>query len=170
MKQVKIITCPPSLWKEYREIRLEALRTEPQAFAETYDEVEELSDQVWISRLTNSDIANIRLVLQTPDGKFVGMMTLVRSRDKKDKALIINVYISKQYRGQGFGKKMLEEIISKLKKAKDIKEIELTVNVSQVAAYNLYKILGFEVTQVLKDNIECKGELFDEYLMVKKNI
>jgi ribosomal protein S18 acetylase RimI-like enzyme len=166
---IKIFTCPPERWQQYKELRLEALKNEPQAFAETYEKVEGIDGEEWTRRLSLDDRVNIRMVAENKDGRLVGMMTAVRSKDNKNNALIINVYINKDYRGAGLGKKMLKEILNLLEKVDDIKIIELTVNVAQGAAVSIYKTCGFEITETLKDSIVYEGKSFDEYVMIKNN-
>lgn len=166
---IKIFTCPPDRWHEYKELRLEALTNEPQAFAETYEKVCGTTDQEWIRKLSLDDPANIRMIAENDDEKLIGMMTAVRNRDNNDKALIINVYINKNYRGVGLGKKILNEILDRLNKVEDIKIVELTVNIEQGAAVSIYKSCGFKTTETLKNNINCNGKSYDEYVMIKKN-
>lgn len=59
------------------------------------------------------------------------------------KGRIEDIIIHKDHRGQGLGKKLVEELIS-IAKNKNIRNIHLTSNPSREAARNLYKTLGFE--------------------------
>ena len=51
MAEIKIVTLAPEEWQLYKQIRLEALLNEPQAFASSFAEVMERPDSHWQERL-----------------------------------------------------------------------------------------------------------------------
>lgn len=159
----------PERWLEYKQLRLEALQNEPQAFAATYEGESVQPDSKWISRLQPSDDnANTRLFLKV-DGKLSGMVSSFRHDDTPSVVEIVNVYINQKYRGLGLGKKLTNEIISRLKGLKDIEKVHLTVNCAQEAALRTYESLEFQIVSKIEDAIEYNGQGFDEYEMEKDN-
>ncbi len=57
---------------------------------------------------------------------------------------IEDVIVDENYRGQGLGKKLVNEIIRLAKESKVLK-LQLTSNQQRVAARNLYQDLGFQI-------------------------
>ena len=129
MIQVKKL--PPDRWKEYRNLRLEALKNDPVAFGSSYEEEIKISKVIWKKRIKNTLFALL-------DGKPVGMIVYVFQNKLKTKhiANIFGVYVKKEYRGKGIGKKLVESAISSIKKNKVIVKIDLTVNPKQKKLLN----------------------------------
>jgi ribosomal protein S18 acetylase RimI-like enzyme len=63
----------------------------------------------------------------------------------KHKALIIGMYVLDAYRGQGFGKALLQAAIAHAEHRAGVLVITLTVTHGNEAAIALYKAAGFEV-------------------------
>ena len=156
----------PDRWPEYKAMRLQALKEEPQAFAVPYKEELDAPDQKWIDRLKPSnDPADIRLVVESQN-QMIGMVSSFRHKEKVDTAVIVNVYISNKYRGKGLGKKMIQELVGRLREVENVKKIELSVNVKQSAAIHTYESLGFQITGT-ENVVMGDGKSYDEYLMDK---
>lgn len=51
---IEIKKLPPSRWKDFRDLRLEALQTDPLAFASSYEEEKNLTQDEWKRRINNS--------------------------------------------------------------------------------------------------------------------
>lgn len=66
-----------------------------------------------------------------------------------DEAHISNIAIDKVYRGFGYGKKLVEEVVKNLKK----EDFDITLEVSEknTVARNLYESLGFKEEGIRKD-------------------
>ena len=74
MPKPTIITLPPERWREARQLRLEALRSEPAAFASSLAEERAFSDDVWITRLTSAFQRDHNLTcFAEQNGRLVGM-------------------------------------------------------------------------------------------------
>ena len=129
MIQVKKL--PPDRWKEYRNLRLEALKNDPVAFGSSYEEEIKISKVIWKKRIKNTLFALL-------DGKPVGMIVYVFQNKLKTKhiANIFGVYVKKEYRSKGIGEKLVESAISSIKKNKVIVKIDLTVNPKQKKLLN----------------------------------
>jgi ribosomal protein S18 acetylase RimI-like enzyme len=75
--------------------------------------------------------------------------------DQEDDKNWLGIFVSKNYRGFGIGKLIIEDLIQK----SGVDDIYLTVDIDNINAINLYKKMGFQ---------ECKKEN-KYYLMVYKN-
>lgn len=79
------------------------------------------------------------------------------------------IIIDKDFRGDGIGKILMEQVIKEAKKnMKNLKIITLEVFGSNSIAQNLYKKLGFVEFGRLPEGIKYKNEFIDEVLMYKK--
>jgi ribosomal protein S18 acetylase RimI-like enzyme len=76
------------------------------------------------------------------------------------------MYVSKQYRGMGIARRLIEEVVMKAKWLKDIEQINLTVISNNENAKKLYEKLGFETFGSERNAIKWKGKYFDEDQMV----
>lgn len=159
---------PLDRWNEYKELRLEALKTEPQAFAMTFEEEIKKTDEEWKKRLTPKDNANIRLFAEL-DNKLIGMIGCYRPEENPYTVEIITVYVSEDHRGHGYGKLLLQEILTEIKKLEDIKTVRLTVVETQKAALHTYRSCGFNIVNTLKDAVKFNGATYDEIVMEKDN-
>ncbi len=68
---------------------------------------------------------------------------------KEEEAKIMSVAVKKEFRRKGIGKMLLKEVIKRAK-IRGVKRMTLEVRVSNKAAQELYKKLGFEVVGVLE--------------------
>ena len=84
-------------------------------------------------------------VIYAPDGIPTGMLTVgIYNTATGSKAWIEDVTIDENYRGRGYGKKIVEHAINFIRDS-GIESLSLTSNASRVAANKLYQKLGFEM-------------------------
>lgn len=110
----------------------------------TYTEKEELKEYIYKE--------NYRSFLVKENNKTIGFFEI----DIKDsETAYFDVGLIQNFRGQGYGKKLLEKIIMKLKE-RGIKNICLIVIERNDIAFNLYKKRGFEIFEKISDWIIIK--------------
>jgi len=154
IKDVEIISVTPELWEVYRDIRLDALQCEPQAFGSSHSRELAFTKEQWMER-----IANRYNTIVIEDGKAIGTMGAYISNDEIGKiANIVGVYVLGKARGRGLGTKLFDFVLAKVKEDQEIKKLALTVNKEQEFAVALYKKFGFktvgEETTLMGDGIE----------------
>ena len=110
---------------------------------------------------------SITLLAKT-DGKIVGIASASRDTGRERENAGIGISIRKGYRGKGFGKKLLSEIVVRAKKKLKPKNIYLYVYAPNKVAISLYKKLGFRVVAKLKYWGKHKGKYVDKMIMVLK--
>lgn len=170
MDNVKIIKLPVERWEEYKNLRLEALQKEPQAFSSSYEEEVQSSDQDWKDKLIKfSGEGNFLVLFAEIDGKLVGTMNTHIDGFLKMRhvAYLYGVYVNSNYRGKGVGKKLLEGILEWIGSHPEIIKISLDVTTTQQAAIALYKKFGFEIIGEFKKELFVKGKFYDVYEMEK---
>ena len=149
-------------WKDYRDLRLEALKSDPIAFGSSYEEEIAISKEEWKKRITNALFA-------LSNDKPIGMIVYIVDIKLKTRhvANIFGVYVKKEHRGQGTGKKLIDSTISLIKKDKAIVKIKITVNPEQKAAVKLYKKCGFDLVGRHKKELKVDDKFYDELIMEK---
>lgn len=166
--QVEIIHLSPKDWKSYRELRLRALKTEPQAFGKSYKEAVNEPYEKWRNRLESSGQGERWSVFAKFNGKLIGMIEASIHSDDSNKVWLHATYVDKNLRGQGFAKKLMEQIISDITNSNAPKKLKLGVNKNQTAAIRLYKEFGFEVVgeqdYIMGDNKKVRELLMEKQL------
>ena len=72
------------------------------------------------------------------------------SKGFRKKSVIYSVATDNQFRGKGYGRKLLEESIKEMK-INGVYSILLYVNVKNAPAVNLYKKMGFQILKKIED-------------------
>ena len=91
---------------------------------------------------------------------------IINNRIKtKHIANIFGVYIKKEYRGQGVGKKLIESALQMIQDDENVSKIKLTVNAEQKAAIKLYTTYGFELVGRLRQELKVANKFYDEFIM-----
>ena len=157
---IEVKKLPPDRWKDYRDLRLEALKSDPLAFGSSYEEEKDLAEDEWKKRINNALFA-------LSNDKPVGMIVYIINNKIKTKhiANIFGIYVKKEYRGKGIGKKLIESVIKNIQKNVNVSKIELAVNPEQKAAVKLYEKYGFELVGRLKKELKIDDKFYDELIM-----
>jgi len=95
MSEVQIVKLKAEEWRLYRQIRLEALRNDPQSFVPAYADTLQLPDSHWQGRLEDAREAEHTWLLFAREGeRMVGGIGAIR-RDSGPEVVIVAVYISR---------------------------------------------------------------------------
>lgn len=167
MNNIEIVSLLPEDWQQYRDLRLRALKEEPQAFGSTYEDNSKHPDEYWQQRLEDTINKSTQwLVFARLNGVLVGMVGAFTEKEP-DNARVIAVYVTPDTRGKGISKMLMKELLARIKTNDNIKKITVDVNPEQEAALNLYKNSGFQIIKkyrmVLGDGKEhdvCKLQMF----------
>jgi len=149
----------------YRDLRLEGLQTNPEAFGASFEEEKDLSLESFASRLEGQGTFTFGAFDQED---LLGVATLVQANKMKlkHKASIFAVYVSSKKRGLGIGKQLMVGIINQAKSIVDVEQINLTVVSSNESAKGLYTSLGFHVFGTERNALKIGQQYFDEDYMV----
>lgn len=151
----------------YQEVRLSALKLNPEAFGSTYEREVGFSLETVKERVKPT--GDKYIVGAFDDGKsLVGMVTFVRESNLKirHKGNVFGMYIAPDNRGQGLGKSLMKELIRRAQECDGLEQLNLTVVSTNVFAKRLYKSLGFEVYGRERHALKYMGHYYDEELMV----
>lgn len=159
-KEVDVRWISPDQWKIYRELRLDAIRSEPSAFGTSYEEEKDYPEEIWRGRVANTLFAFV-------EGKAVGLIGHVRQSRIKQRHIvnIVSFYVKEDYRGKGIGGQLLNVLLERIRGYNDVTKVSLAVNGTQAPAFNLYSKYGFKVVGELKKELKIGDAYYDELLM-----
>ncbi len=145
----------------YRELRLEGLKNNPEAFGASFND-EAGKSLFWFEELLEK---NNVLGGFTDDGTLVGVLGIRVSEAAKlkHKGMLWGMYIKPEVRGTGLAKLLAERVIKHAKSV--VEEVLLTVVASNVAAVKLYERLGFKEYGLEPKALKIGTEYHDELLM-----
>lgn len=151
----------------YQEVRLSALKINPEAFGSTYEREVKFSLESVAERLEPTKEKFV-LGAFNYNSSLVGIVTFMRETSLKTshKGNIFGMYIAPEGRGKGLGKSLMIELIRKAKNCEGLEQINLAVVSENSSAKKLYKSLGFEVYGVERNALKFNGQYFDDDLMV----
>ncbi|MDQ1199185.1 GNAT family N-acetyltransferase [Agrobacterium sp. SORGH_AS 787] len=147
----------------FRQIRLDALKNEPNAFASRYEDWDGFPDAEWRKRMT------VPIFVAFAEKQPVGLMALKQLQPPKMKhrAKLEMVYVNEGFRGTGLGGALLCKVVQ-FAEQQGIKQIELGVREDRAGTIRFYRRAGFmQIGKVPQGYIE-DGVEFNEILMVKR--
>lgn len=119
-----------------------------------------------IERIGESENSTI-FVAENDNNKLVGYLLVIGGNANRNKhAAYIVVGISKDYRGQGIGTSLFEEL-EQWASSHSVHRLELTVVTRNEAGLSLYKKKGFEIEGTKRHSLFIDGAFVDEYYMSK---
>ncbi|MGD0779329.1 MAG: GNAT family N-acetyltransferase [Dehalococcoidales bacterium] len=161
---ITIVKLNEDRWQDYRDLRLESLKNEPIAFSSSYEEEQPTPENIWRERIKNIWFA-------IDNNKPIGLAGIFRNNRLKTNHVceMYGVYLRKEYRGQGIGKKLIETVLAEIQNLKGIKIINVGVNPTQKAAKHLYNQHGFKTVAHFK-NWMCVNSKFYDALIMEKHL
>ncbi len=151
---------------EFWKLRLEALKTHPEAFGSSYeDQVHTPMNEVELR--INNEPDNYILGAFTEEGELVGMAGFRREPGRKvrHKGMVWGVYVVSAHRGKGIAKQLMAEILRRGQEIEGLRQIQLSVVTANTAAAALYKGLGFVGYGLEKEALIVDGRMYDEEFM-----
>ncbi|MDO8594754.1 MAG: GNAT family N-acetyltransferase [bacterium] len=144
-KEPPISELTPDMWEKWRAVRLQAKKTDAQAFSNSLKmENDETPEAYWREKLANPDVRTFTIEI---GGRVVAMAGLGKGADGR--FLVLRVYTVPEMRGTGLGKILVEKVCAEAKNS-GAKSIELDVAEEQSSARSLYQKLGFEEFDVIQ--------------------
>ncbi|MCY0888734.1 MAG: GNAT family N-acetyltransferase, partial [Alicyclobacillaceae bacterium] len=153
----------------YRDLRLQALSTHPEAFLTTYDDYLSRPLELVTNQLTPDDHHfTVGAFVGDASDQLVGTVTLVRERATKARhiANVIAMFVSPHVQRQGIGRKLLADLIQRTRQLDGVEQLRLSVVKDNDAARALYQAVGFHVYGVEPNAMKTANRSWDEVHMV----
>jgi ribosomal protein S18 acetylase RimI-like enzyme len=146
----------------YRDIRLEALRANPEAFGSTF----EIENAQPLSSFSTT-LGNSTVLGAFRDSKLVAIAGFAVHRGQKmaHKGVIWGMYVQPSARRGRIGRQLVEAILDLARQRVEL--IQLTVVRDNEQARRLYTNLGFLEYGIEKNALKQNGRYYDEILMAK---
>ena len=129
-------------WREYRDVRLRALRESPDAFGSTYEESCTYPDDAWIARLRDMLPRTDHPMAATIDDEIVGLAWAKIEPPDADVAHLYQMWVDPDSRGQGIGRALIDSAIS-WARDRHVARVLLDVTCGDRPARRLYEAVGF---------------------------
>lgn len=146
-------------WEEFRRLRLEGLRLEPEAFGSDITEAEGRTPEYWQGRLRPNP--GTFLMGAWEGAQLVGMVGFQRQEGLKErhKGTIFSVYVSPAYRKGGTGRRLMLQVLDEVREMEGVVQVLLGVGDLNLPARRLYDSVGF-VTYGLEPRCLKVGERY----------
>jgi RimJ/RimL family protein N-acetyltransferase len=146
----------------YRDIRLEALKQNPEAFGSTFERENDKPLSWFEAAVGRTDIFGAFL-----EGTLAGIAGYVAQESPKHahKAQLWGMYVRPAARNSGLGRRLVAAVLIHARGR--VEMVQLTVVSENEAARRLYSALGFVEYGVEKKALKQDGRYYDEVLMVK---
>lgn len=156
---ISIVQLSKDDWQKYRDIRLLALKSDPDAFASSYDEEIALSEENWRNRINNMYFAIC-------DEQIAGLVGLLKNDTLalKHCGHIVSLWVKPEMRGFGIAQ-MLMQKMQKIAPSLGLKKLILEVTTTKHAAISLYKKMGFREVGIQEKHLFKNGKYLDEFIM-----
>lgn len=128
-------------------------------------------EKKWIKEVVKNIKKKKQIVLVAKDkNRVVGITDIELKRGRQDHVGEFGISVRKEYRGMGLGKYLMKKVLSLAKKelGPRPKIVRLSVFSTNKIAQNLYKKMGFKIVAKVPKQIQYKGKLVDEIIMIKK--
>ncbi|MEK3855982.1 GNAT family N-acetyltransferase [Cytobacillus sp. FSL H8-0458] len=148
----------------YKELRLEGLKKNPEAFGSSYEEEFGRPPEVYGERFKGDNSFHYGAF---EDGELIGVVSLVRDTGLKMKhrSNIYAMYVTESARKNGVGKSLVSKAVEKARSWDGVEQIHLAVMSENTPAKKLYASFGFEVYGKEKHALKIDGKYYDEDLM-----
>jgi RimJ/RimL family protein N-acetyltransferase len=156
----------------YRELRLEALRTHPEAFGEDYAASLARPPERWQQTVRDGAGGELGILhVAEAAGALVGMTGIYRidAAKMRHSANIWGVYVRPGWRGAGIADALIAACVG-WARGLELRLAKLSVVTSNTAAIRCYVRCGFSVYGVEPQIIYHNGVYYDELLMVRRLI
>jgi ribosomal protein S18 acetylase RimI-like enzyme len=153
----------PSDAAQWREIRLAALHSAPEAFGQTLEHASSQSFEHFERAVSGAHpifAADIGGVLVGSAGFYVMDGSKVSHR-----GVLWGMFVAPEHRKAGIGKALIEAVINYARGRVD--QVHLNVVADNTGAYRLYRRMGFQAYGVEPRALRFNGNDYDEILMVR---
>jgi len=146
----------------YRDIRLEALRMNPEAFGASFEQESTHPLSFFAERVTSNVIFG-----GFQDGAVLGTAGfMIQSGLKRQhKGTLWGMYVRPEARGTGLARRLVTVVLDHARG--HVQLVQLTVVAENATARRLYASLGFEAYGLEARSLHVSGRYLDEVLMVK---
>lgn len=128
----------------FKALRLDALKSDPDAFGETFEEAARLTDSEWSDKLSRTFSSGDAIFVAEVGDEFVGMCGVGEDRTRRGHGFVWGVFVKKPYRKSGAGSRLMDAA-EEWAAARGFKGVNGWVAAPNDQAINFYRKRGYEV-------------------------
>lgn len=150
-------------------LRLQALRDDPESFGSSYEEILERGIAGVAQGLRKKSASPDDATFGAFDGKtLVAIAGFLREETvkRRHKGVIWGMYVPREQRGKGIGKALSQAAIAYAKTLPGLEQINLSVVLTSEEARGLFLSLGFQTYGLEQRALKLHDRYFDQELMV----
>jgi len=149
-------------YEALRDIRLEALRLHPEAFAADPAQEAAMPKAEWLARLASAVSFG-----GFADGALIGIAVFSRSSRPKlaHTGDLGAMYVRESARGSGLADLLLQTLLTHA--AGEVEQIKLTVNAENARAVKFYQRHGFRSIGRIPNSLRVDARSYDELIMLR---
>ncbi len=145
---MEIKTLQSDDWEAMKDLRLKALKENPEAFARTYEEEVVFPDDIWKSRTASASEGKERICYLCFDGNHaVGIAGSSKHKQKAGVSVVNGVWVDPICRGTGAAISLMDSLASWATSI-GMQTMEGYVTRNNERALAFYRKYGFEITEV----------------------
>ncbi len=131
-------------WREFSQVRLKALQTDPNVFGSNYQKESQMTEAEWRSRLQEDNAIFLIFENETP----IGMtgVSFDRNDPTKKTALLWGSWLAPHFRGKGLSELMYQARINWAKEQPTIEKIIVSHRASNLSSKYANRKHGFVLT------------------------
>jgi len=154
----------------FHTLRCEALSAEPSAFGSSPEDCRFRELTAVHAYLRDPDRAVFAIADPEEPERLVAMAGIMRETRKKQRhrSSIWGVYVSRDHRGCGFGRAVVEACVNHARESPGVESVSLSVSSNGTAARALYESLGFVTWGTEPDSLRIDGLEVAQHHMVLK--
>jgi GNAT superfamily N-acetyltransferase len=136
-------------WRQYRHLRLEALKDSPLAFVEQYDDSLIRPRQFWQDRVARAAAGHASgIFVAVHGGRFIGTAGCFVEPEVTAyvSAHVVGVYVTPSWRGRGVAERLMAAILGWAREEAGATRVRLFVMATNDRAVALYRRVGFVPT------------------------
>lgn len=150
-------------WKQLRELYLNLLKTDPEAFVDEYDDIASRTEDDWKKSLQKKG----KTFIATDNGKFIGMGRINLYEELPGVPVLHKLGVLPEFKGRGIAKKLVE-VRENWAKSEGFNKVRLYVVAKKEKTIEFSKNNGFHVLEGLKETSYKKdGTKIDVVVMEK---
>ena len=163
-QEVEILEVKPNNWQLLRYLKIKSVKQEPLAFEDQesgLEKYQQRSEKEWKNSLEFKKSKRVSFFARSEVG-FIGM---AQAQVYGEYAYIRHVWVDKDARCRGVGRKMIKTLIEHLVEEHHVKTAQLSVLITQKPAVVLYERLGFRVVEILQHSAKRGDRFYSKYKM-----
>ena len=157
----------PNESNSYRAIRLECLKHFPINFASNYLD-EKAKDKLFFQPYIEQSDSNNFVIGAFHKTNLIGISGFKRHELVKTnhRGLIIQVYVTPEYQGNGIGSRIITSTLNKAFKINGMEQVEIDVITINKNAEKVYEKIGFEAYGIQKNYLKIDNDYYDHKMMM----